>query len=336
MICDGLRYRRAGLLALLCLARQTRQAPVLLAEQEEIVIVKEASPGPDTTAMLGILTQYGYLPSTGGRTALLLSQDGVTQALRRFQRFGGLNESGILDDDTIELLQTPRCGVADNYEESEEVREVGELRYDEAEQESEGRDYYPVQSRQKRYALQGSRWKTRVLTYKVGKYPDKLSKREVDNDVLKAFSLWSQASGLKFIRRSSGSVNIEIRFEDYYHGDEDSFDGPGGVVAHAFFPEFGGDAHFDNGENWTVNQYEGTSLLQSLTHEFGHSLGLLHSSNRKAMMAPYHRGWSPNLKLHSDDITAVRKLYSVKPSRTVSADFRKNTWRNVRRYYPRS
>lgn len=135
--------------------------------------------------------------------------------------------------------------MADNYEESEEVREVGELRYDEAEQESEGRDYYPVQSRQKRYALQGSRWKTRVLTYKVGKYPDKLSKREVDNDVLKAFSLWSQASGLKFIRRSSGSVNIEIRFsggcnvyyflitvpsrfEDYYHGDEDSFDGPGG------------------------------------------------------------------------------------------------------------
>ena len=102
--------------------------------------------------------------------------------------------------------------MADNYEESEEVREVGELRHEEAEQESEGRDYYPVQSRHKRYALQGSRWKTRVLTYKVGKYPAKLSKREVDNDVLKAFSLWSQASGLKFIRRSSGSVNIEIRF----------------------------------------------------------------------------------------------------------------------------
>ena len=27
------------------------------------------------------------------------------------------------------------------------------------------------------------------------------------------------------------------------------------MVAHAFFPEFGGDAHFDNKELWTVNKY---------------------------------------------------------------------------------
>jgi len=27
------------------------------------------------------------------------------------------------------------------------------------------------------------------------------------------------------------------------------------------------------------------------------------------MMAPYHRGWSPSLKLHSDDIKAIQKLY---------------------------
>mgnify|MGYP003332200900 CR=1 FL=1 len=28
------------------------------------------------------------------------------------------------------------------------------------------------------------------------------------------------------------------------------------MVAHAFFPEFGGDAHFDDGEDWTVNKYK--------------------------------------------------------------------------------
>ena len=67
-----------------------------------------------------------------------------------------------------------------------------------------------------------------MLTYKVGKYPSKLSIAEVDADVGKAFKMWAKASGLTFSRKYSGIVDIEIRFEDYYHGDEDSFDGPGG------------------------------------------------------------------------------------------------------------
>ena len=30
---------------------------------------------------------------------------------------------------------------------------------------------------------------------------------------------------------------------------------PPGQVAHAFFPEYGGDAHFDNEEFWTVDKF---------------------------------------------------------------------------------
>ena len=80
--------------------------------------------------------------------------------------------------------------------------------------------------------------------------------------------------------------------------------------------------HLCNGDVKLIPHPQGTSLLQSLTHELGHSLGLLHSSNSKAMMAPYHRvahkwedflpihqGWDPNLSLHRDDIEAIEALY---------------------------
>lgn len=53
-------------------------------------------------------------------------------------------------------------------------------------------------------------------------------------------------------------------------------------------------------------------LFSVTVHELGHSLGLMHSNIPDAIMFPYYRGYSKSIKLHSDDIAAIRKLYGGK------------------------
>ena len=75
--------------------------------------------------------------------------------------------TGKLDKQTVELIGTPRCGVPDVLEEQlvddQEILDIGEN--EEQEGENVTSSYFPT--RKKRYALQGSRWRTKSLTYKV-------------------------------------------------------------------------------------------------------------------------------------------------------------------------
>ena len=64
-----------------------------------------------------------------------------------------------------------------------------------------------------------------------------------------AFGMWEEATDLTFSLKSSGSVHIEIRFERYEHGDGDAFDGPGGTLAHAYFPQVGTSDTLDSPKN---------------------------------------------------------------------------------------
>merc|ERR1711874_191636 len=141
----------------------------------------------DNTRALVYLMKYGYVAPRNGSSALL-TEEGlnryVKSAVRDFQAFAGINQTGQLDDLTIELMETPRCGVRDIIGHGATAR------------------------RKKRYVLQGSRWQVKHLTYRINKYPStvRLSKKDVDETVRKAFLMWQEATGLSFERKNSGSV----------------------------------------------------------------------------------------------------------------------------------
>jgi len=71
--------------------------------------------------------------------------------------------------------------------------------------------------------------------------------------------MWSKVTPLTFSETSDLS-DIEISFASEAHATCGPFDGPGGTLAHAFFPTghiIGGDAHFDEAETWTVESHSG-------------------------------------------------------------------------------
>ena len=169
------------------------------------------------------------------------------------------------------MMQVPRCGVRDDVDP----------------------DYsYSVsihRLRKKRFAMHGSKWAKRVLTYTVTQYSRHMPKDEIDQALDEAFNEWQKHADIKFRRVKRKNADIVITFTTYDHEDGDPFDGPGRALAHAFFPKYGGDAHFDDSEKWSITDRKKKNVVQVALHELGHSLGIQHSENIEAIMAPFYR-----------------------------------------------
>ncbi|KFV64509.1 Interstitial collagenase [Dryobates pubescens] len=212
----------------------------------------------------------------------------MADKIRQMQSFFGLEVTGELNPKTLEMMKQPRCGIPD-------VRSYST---------------FPL----------SPRWNKEDVTYRILNYTPDMLQADVEEAIAKAFQLWSSVTPLRFTRLYSGQADIMISFASGFHGDFYSFDGPGGTLAHAYPPgrEIGGDAHFDEDENWTkFTTYNGYNLFLVAAHELGHSLGLGHSNVFGALMYPiYMARDTRDYRLPQDDIDGIQALYETTPSRT--------------------
>eukprot|EP00062_Callorhinchus_milii_P021670 gi/632978670/ref/XP_007906043.1/ PREDICTED: matrix metalloproteinase-17 [Callorhinchus milii] len=178
------------------------------------------------------LTKFGYLPPADPVTGQLQTQEGLTKAIRAMQTFGGLKISGILDQATLTLMETPRCSLPDIPIPDQEM----------------------VRRRRRRSAPSGNKWNKRNLSWSVALHtPDMFVLGHTHTTRLSTFSLLADAQKM--------------------------------------------------------------DLFAVAVHEFGHALGLSHSSANNSIMRPYYQGpvGDPlKYQLPYDDKLRIWQLYGVR------------------------
>ncbi|XP_051962553.1 matrix metalloproteinase-20 [Xyrauchen texanus] len=229
------------------------------------------------------LQQFYRLKLSGSRR-IKRHADLMKEKIREMQHFFGLKKSGLLDQETLAVIKKERCGIPD----------------------VENFSLY----------LGRPKWKSNTITYRIARYTPDLSREEVEKSLRMALKVWSDAAPLRFVQVNDSKADITLSFNSKAHGDFFPFDGPSGVLAHAFEPgdDIGGDVHFDDDERWTVGcSRPGYNLFSVAAHELGHSLGLAHSRDPTALMYPMYKFINAaTFKLPRDDTLGIQALYGKK------------------------
>jgi hypothetical protein len=168
---------------------------------------------------LSWFNKYGYNPCSDSKAQCSIS---LPSMFKEYQQRFNLKVTGILDDATKKHMSRPRCGNKDKPAELSSFAGV-----------------------------QQYSWSRSSLTYSLRGYPTQISQANTAAIIREAFNAWLDYVPLKIEPVcSTCKADFVLEFVRERHSDTFPFDGVGGTLAHAFFPE-DGRVHFDKDELWT-------------------------------------------------------------------------------------
>lgn len=179
----------------------------------------------------------------------------TSDVIREFQKMAGINETGELNSETMNMMNAPRCGNKDM--DHEMIPDIDE-------QVDNNLKDRLLLVRRKRFKLNqyNAKWRKRDLTYNIPKFSSKVkvAPELIERDVENAFRLWEAVTNLNFIKSRDNKVkkglkignfaveyiifglrpqvnnlwallvwqvDIELDFAQMRHHDDYPFDGPG-------------------------------------------------------------------------------------------------------------
>lgn len=269
------------------------------AQGGQLRVLQRGDTGPEVRDLYLYLRAFGYFPNPAlheyqGWKPVLDREPAdpdsfdelLEAALLAYQRAHGLRADGVLNEETLALMNQPRCGFPDYYGGAPSAKGTGTSHY----------------------SPSGYKWANGNLTFSYLNYTGDLPSGTIQWFVRGSLDRWAGVTGLSFTQTSANG-DIQIGFYQGDHGDGYPFDGPYNVLAHAFYPSVG-DAHFDDAENWSENG-SGIDFASVAVHEFGHSIGLNHSADANAVM--YAAYSTIRRDLTNDDISGAQAMYGLKP-----------------------